>query len=131
MSTRKRLGELLIEAGVLDETMLQSALGHQRRWGGRIGQAILDLKLTTEPVIVATLAKKLGYPVARLDQVDPAAAEAACGLVGADFALKHSLLPLAADQSSMTVAMADPTNLSVIDELRFRVNRRVKVTIAG
>jgi hypothetical protein len=131
MSTKKRLGELLIEAGVIDDTMLQSALGHQRRWGGRIGQALLDLKLTTEPVIVATLAKKVGYPVARLDQLDPAGLEAAGRLVGPEFALKHNLLPLAVDNATLTVATADPTNLSLIDELRFRVNRRIKVTIAG
>ena len=37
---RKRLGEILLEAGVIDATKLQAALGHQRRWGGRIGQAL-------------------------------------------------------------------------------------------
>ena len=66
MAIKKRLGELLIDAGVIDEAMLQSALGHQRRWGGRIGQAMLDLKLTTEPTIVQALARKLGFEVARL-----------------------------------------------------------------
>ena len=45
---KKRLGELLIDAGVIDETQLKAALGHQRQWGVRLGQALVDLKLATE-----------------------------------------------------------------------------------
>ena len=82
MSSKKRLGELLIDAGVIDEAMLQSALGHQRRWGGRIGQAMLDLKLTTEATIVQALARKLGFEVARLGKLDQASLDAALKLVG-------------------------------------------------
>jgi Type II secretion system (T2SS), protein E, N-terminal domain len=131
MSSKKRLGELLIEAGVIDEAMLQSALGHQRRWGGRIGQAILDLKLTSEASIVEALARKLGFEVARLRSLDPLSLDSALKLVGKDFAVRHTVFPMAADHSTLTVAMADPTNLSLSDELRFRTNRRVKVCIGG
>jgi type IV pilus assembly protein PilB len=131
MSSKKRLGELLIEAGVIDEAMLQSALGHQRRWGGRIGQAILDLKLTSEAAVVEALARKLGFEVARLRSLEPIALESALNLVGKDFAVRHTVFPMAADHSTLTVAMADPTNLDLSDELRFRTNRRVKVCIGG
>ncbi len=131
MSTKKRLGELLIDAGVIDEAMLQSALGHQRRWGGRIGQAMLDLKLTTEATIVQALARKLGFEVARLGALDPQQLETALKMVGNDFAVKHNIFPMAADHSTLTVAMADPTNLAIVDELRFRFNKRVKVCIGG
>jgi type IV pilus assembly protein PilB len=131
MSSKKRLGELLIEAGVIDDAMLSSALGHQRRWGGRIGQALLDLKLTTEATIVQALARKLGFEVARLGALEPRALESALKLVGRDFAERHHVFPMAADHSTLTVAMADPTNLALADELRFRANRRVKVCIGG
>ena len=131
MASRKRLGELLIEAGLIDEAMLQSALGHQRRWGGRIGGALLDLKLTTEANIVEALGRKLGFPVARLTGLDPAPLEAALKLVSKDFATRHGLFPMAADHTSLTVAMSDPTNLAISDELRFRTNRRIKVHIGG
>ncbi len=131
MSTKKRLGELLIDAGVIDEAMLQSALGHQRRWGGRIGQAMLDLKLTTEATIVQALARKLGFEVARLGALDRQQLETALKMVGKDFAVKHNIFPMAADHSTLTVAMADPTNLGIVDELRFRFNKRVKVCIGG
>ncbi len=49
MTPKKRLGELLIDAGVIDATQLQAALGFQRQWGVRLGQALVDLKLASEP----------------------------------------------------------------------------------
>lgn len=132
METKKRLGELLLEAGVIDQTQLQSALGHQRRWGMKLGQALLDLKLVTEPQVVAALARKFGYEVAHLGAVQPGpVVDAAMRLVPRDVAAKHTLLPLTADTNSITVAMADPTNIAVVDEISFRTGRRVKVSIAG
>jgi type IV pilus assembly protein PilB len=131
MVTKKRLGELLLEAGVIDEAMLQSALGHQRRWGGRLGQALLDLKLVSEAVIVEALSRKSGIEVARLNDLEPYALEQATKLVPREFAQRNNVFPMAADTSSITVAMSDPTNLALTDELRFRTGRRVKVCIGG
>lgn len=132
MEQKKRLGELLLEAGVIDETQLQSALGHQRRWGMKLGQALLDLKLVTEPQVVAALARKFGYDVANLSAVTPGPLlDAALKLVPKDVAAKHTLLPIASDTNSVTVAMSDPTNIAVVDELSFRTGRRVRICIAG
>lgn len=131
MATKKRLGELLLESGVIDEAMLQSALGHQRRWGGRLGQALLDLKLVPEPVIVEALAQKSGIEVARLAELEPYALEQATKLVPKEFAQRNNVFPMAADTSTLTVAMSDPTNLALTDELRFRSGRRIKVCIGG
>lgn len=131
MNTKKRLGELLLEAGVIDEAMLQSALGHQRRWGGRLGQALLDLKLVSEAVIVEALSRKSGIEVARLSELEPYALDQATKLVPREFAQRNNVFPMAADTSSITVAMSDPTNLALTDELRFRTGRRVKVCIGG
>jgi len=128
---KKRLGELLIDAGVIDETQLKAALGHQRQWGIRLGQALVDLKLATEHDVVRVLAKRFGFEVARFDQVEAYAHQQALSLVPREFALKHSVFPMAADTATLAVAMSDPTNLAVIDELRFRSGRRVKVTIGG
>jgi len=132
MEPKKRLGELLLEAGVIDETQLQSALGHQRRWGMKLGQALLDLKLANEPQVVAALSRKFGYDVVNLSAIQPGPVlEGALRLVPRDVAAKHTLLPVAADTNSITVAMADPTNIAVVDELSFRTGRRVRICIAG
>jgi Type II secretion system (T2SS), protein E, N-terminal domain len=132
MEPKKRLGELLLEASVIDETQLQAALGHQRRWGMKLGQALLDLKLCTEAQVVSALSRKFGYEVANLAALPPGAVlDGALRLVPREVATKHTLLPVAADMNSITVAMADPTNIAVVDELSFRTGRRVKIAIAG
>src|SRR5512137_2400722 len=132
MAPRKRLGEMLLEAGVIDATQLQAALGHQRRWGGRLGQALVDMKVVTESQIVETLSRKLGYEPVHLGTVEYGPAlELALRLVPQAFAERHVLLPFAADTGSISVAMSDPTNVAVVDELAFRTGRKVKVTIAG
>jgi hypothetical protein len=128
---KKRLGELLLEAGVIDTAQLQAALGHQRQWGVRLGQALVELKLAAEPEIVQALATKFGFDVARLDALEGSALDAARKLVPREFAVRNNVLPMAADTASVTVAMSDPTNLAVVDELRFRTGRRVKVCIGG
>ena len=88
-------------------------------------------KLATEHDVVKVLAKRFGFEVARFDQVEAYGHQQALSLVPREFALKHNVFPLAADTSTLAVAMSDPTNLAVIDELRFRSGRRVKVSIGG
>src|SRR5512139_3240040 len=120
---KKRIGEMLLEAGIIDETQLKAALGHQRQWGVRLGHAVVDLKFATEQEVVKVLARRFGFDVARLDQVEAYAHQQAVGLVPREFALKHNVFPLGADTSTLSVAMSDPSNLAVIDELRFRSGR--------
>jgi hypothetical protein len=130
--TKKHLGELLIEAGIIDEHQLLSALGHQRQWGVKIGQALVDLKIATELQIVDALSKKLGYEAVRLDRIDPSPGfQAALKLVPRELARTHNLLPLATDTNSVTIAMSDPTNVAIVDEVAFRTGKRVRIVIAG
>jgi hypothetical protein len=129
---RKRLGEILLETGIIDGTQLQAALGHQRRWGGRLGQALIDLKMASEEQIVSTLATKMGFERSPVDLFEfGPGLELALRLVPHEFAERNQLLPYAADAASLWVAMADPTNMGVIDELAFRTGRNVKMSIAG
>jgi hypothetical protein len=129
---RKRLGEILLESGIIDGTQLQAALGHQRRWGGRLGQALIDLKMASEEQIVSTLATKMGFERAPVESIEfGPGLELALRLVPHEFAERNQLLPFAADAASLWVAMADPTNMGVIDELAFRTGRNVKLSIAG
>ncbi|MGC4001036.1 MAG: general secretion pathway protein GspE [Anaeromyxobacter sp.] len=128
---KKRLGELLVEAGVIDESQLASALAYQRQWGVRLGQALVEMKFATEADVVEVLARRFSFEVARLDRLDGYAHQQALQLVGREFSLKHNVFPMQADTSTLTVAMSDPTNLQVVDELRFRTGRRVKVAIGG
>jgi hypothetical protein len=133
VTPKKRLGEMLIDAGVIGETQLKAALGHQRQWGVRLGQALVDLKLATEADIVRALSVKFGFPVAQLagPKLEPYALEQALKMLPREFAVRYNVFPMAADTASLTVAMSDPTNLAVIDDISFRTGRRVKVCMGG
>jgi hypothetical protein len=131
MNPKKRIGEMLMEAGIIDETQLKAALGHQRQWGVRLGQALVDLKLATEADVVGALSVKFGFGVAELGALEPYALEQALRLLPREFAVRNNVFPMAADTASITVAMSDPTNLAIVDEIRFRTGRRVKVCIGG
>lgn len=129
---RKRLGEMLVEAGVLDGRQLQEALAYQRRWGGKLGQVAVGLELATEQQVISALAARLACPTVNLATLEPGPElEAALQVVPGDVALRHKILPFRLDPTFLAVAMADPSNVVVIDELAFRAGRRVRIAIAG
>ena len=131
MVVKKRLGEMLVEAGVIGEPQLHAALAHQRQWGGRLGAILVELKLASEESIVDALALKFGFDVARLDRLEPYSFGQAKALVTRDYATRNHVFPISADTGVLVVAMSDSANLSLSDELAFKSGRRVKVCIAG
>lgn len=130
---RKKLGDLLCEAGVLDESQLAAALGHQRQWGGRLGAVLVQLHLVSEKALMEALSRQLGLPTVTLaNSVVPVDV---LNLVPKEMCEEHLLLPWALTRNdkgaeTLHVAMSDPTNLAVIDELAFRTGRRVQVAVA-
>jgi type II secretory ATPase GspE/PulE/Tfp pilus assembly ATPase PilB-like protein len=131
MAERKKLGELLIEGGLIDQYQLKSALAHQRQWGGRIGANVVKLGFISEDELVAFLSRTFNLPSVNLRTVKvPATVVAA---VPKDVAKKYGIIPLqqSADKKILTVAMSDPTNLLALDEVTFLVNARITPVIAS
>jgi len=112
MPPRKRLGQLLTELGVIDEHQLQSALGHQKQWGGKLGAILVQKGFCAEEAMVSTLAKHLGMPRVRLAEVkvDPRAVK----YVSKQIAERLHVLPYEISGSGrsevVTIAMSDPTD---------------------
>jgi type IV pilus assembly protein PilB len=63
-----RLGEALVQAGLIDEYQLKSALGQQRRWGGRLGKALIDLGFIDEATLLSFLSEKLKFSAVDLSR---------------------------------------------------------------
>ncbi len=126
---RKRLGEILVDAGVLDESRLRSALVEQRRWGGHLGRILIDMKLISEDVLVQALSQQLNFPAINLDTRD--ISSATLDLVAGELAEQHSLIPFNVEGKFLDVAMTDPTNLGIVDELRIRTQLNVRAYLAG
>ncbi len=126
---RKRLGELLLEAGLVDETGLRSALNEQRRTGGPLGRVLVDLKLVTEEELVAALSRQLAVPLVDLDALE--IPQDVLDIIPADQADHQGIIPFAQPMKFLDIATSDPTNLSLIDEIRVKTNLNVRTYLAG
>src|SRR5256712_3918830 len=133
MPPRKRLGQLLTELGVIDEHQLQSALGHQKQWGGKLGGILVQKGFCSEETVVSALAKHLGMQSVRLADVkiDPRAVKC----VSKQVAEKLHVFPYELSGSGrsevVTIAMSDPADLSAVDQLAFHTGKRIKPMLAG
>jgi Type II secretion system (T2SS), protein E, N-terminal domain len=133
MAPRKRLGQVLMESGVIDEHQLQSALGHQKQWGGKLGAILVQKGFCKEDDVVTALTKHLNMQRVRLAEVkvDPRALKC----VSKALAEKLHVLPYEISGSGrsevVTIAMSDPTDLSAVDQLAFHTGKRLKTMLAG
>jgi hypothetical protein len=133
MPQRKRLGQVLTELGVIDEHQLQSALGHQKQWGGKLGVILVQKGFCKEDDVVSALTKHLNMQRVRLAEakVDPRALKC----VSKAIAEKLHVLPYEISGSGrsevVTIAMSDPTDLSAVDQLSFHTGKRIKPMLAG
>jgi len=126
---RKKLGEILIAEGVLDETRLRAALIEQQRWGGPLGRLLIEMKLIEEHVLVDALSRQLAIPAVDLDAIE--VTQAVCDLVPGELCEHHSIMPFGVQLKFLDVAMADPTNLGITDELQIRTRLNVRPHLAG
>jgi type IV pilus assembly protein PilB len=129
MSEKRKIGEILRGAGVIDEFQLRSALGEQQRWGSRLGVTLIKLGFIGENELIRALARQLDIPIATLDgkRIEPEV----LGLIPRDLADKLMCLPLflkqeAAGVNTLFVAMDDPCDDGVLDELRERTGMDVR-----
>jgi hypothetical protein len=134
MVGKKQLGQILLEAGVIDEFQLKSALGYQKQWGGRLGKVLVENRFITEEALVTAIHKQTGIAIAEIS--DAILPDYLTKLVPVELATRHNLVPVRQEgepgKSSevLVVAMSDPTNLSALDEVQFRTGKRIKAMLA-
>lgn len=126
---KKKLGEMLIEAGVIDEMQLRAALADQRRWGRSLGRTLVEMKMIAEEALVRVLAQQIGVQSIDLDKVNIGAR--ILELVPPDLSRSARVLPFAQTGRFLDVAMADPQNQGVIDELRIRTQLNIRPYLCG
>jgi hypothetical protein len=126
---RKRLGEILVEAGLIDQARLESALAEQRRWGGPLGRILIDMGLVPEDAMVRALSEQLGLRAVDLDMItiEPKVRD----LVDAEFAEQHRVIPIRIQNNVLDVVVGDATNLGIVEELKVRTTMEVRPVVAG
>ena len=124
-----RLGDLLVREGLITKDQLDKALQEQKSNGQRLGYNLVKMGFVQETEITKMLARQYRMPAVDLArfEVDPKIVK----MIPSDVALKHLVLPLKREGRTLTVAMADPTNLSVIDDLKFITRYDIFPVIAG
>src|SRR5262245_60870974 len=124
-----RIGDLLIKEGLITKEQLDQALLEQKQNGTRVGYNLVKLGFVPEVELTKMLAKQFKLPAVDLAKfaVDPKIVK----LIPGELAVKHLVLPLKRDGRTLTVAMADPTNMGVIEDLKFITRYDVFPVIAG
>lgn len=124
-----RLGDLLVREGLITREQLTKALQEQVGTGHRLGLTLVKLGMVPETSVVKILARQHRMPAVDLTrfEVDPRLLK----LIPADLANKHIVLPLKRDGRQLTVAIADPTNLGVVDDLKFITRYDIVPVLAG
>lgn len=111
-----RLGELLIKENSITPAQLEQALELQRKQGGRLGTCLVKLGFLSEEEITATLSRQCGIPSINLANLE--VDRGLMRLIPMETALKLQVLPLSRVGSSLTLAMADPSNVSTMDDIK-------------
>lgn len=124
-----RLGELLVREKVITSEQLKKAIDEQRSSGGKLGANLIRLNLITENDLTTFLSRQYGIPA-----IDLAAAEIdreIIKLIPEDVCKKYQILPISRAGSTLVVAMADPSNIFAIDDIKFLTGYNVDTVIAS
>ena len=126
---RLHIEELLLRENVVLPWQLQDAQSYQEQSGGTLGTALVSLGFVKGEEIAGLLARRYGVPTIDLDPltVDPAIIE----LVPEEMARTCKVLPLSRSGATLTVAMADPTNVQAMDDIRFTTGCSVEPVVAS
>ncbi|MBU9888712.1 MAG: hypothetical protein KTQ49_02445 [Candidatus Omnitrophica bacterium] len=125
---RRKIGEILIEDGLLTKEQLEEALAFQKEKGGLLGQALITKRFVDEDALISALGKQFRIPFLSLKHyaVHPDMAE----LLQAEFCHKHLLVPFDCDSKKVYLAVGDPMNENAVEEVRRLTGRVPQVFIA-
>lgn len=124
-----KLGQLLLEAKLITEEQLKEAIELQKRQGGRLGSNLVRLGYLTEDRLVSFLSKVWGVPAINLSEykIDTSLIR----LIPVEIARKYMIFPVARVGSTLTIAMADPSNIFAIDDIKFMTGYNVEQVVAS
>jgi len=123
------LGELLLREKLISPEQLKSALDLQKKNGYSLNAALVNLGYITEEEIAKALSRQLGYPYIDLNQFD--VYPDVIKLIPVEIAKKYMVMPIHRIRSFLTLAMVDPTDLDVIEDIRFRTGLSIQPVIAS
>jgi len=113
-----KVGSMLVQEGIISEAELEEALRNKVIFGGKLGTNLIELGYITAERLSEALSRHKGFPQAAPSQLHSIPSEV-IALITAETAKKYQLIPISLDKKRLTVAMADPCDLTAIDKLSF------------
>jgi len=124
-----RVGELLVKAGMIGEDQLNQAVEAQASNGGTINSQLIGLGFISEEDLVDIISKQYGVPVIELENLEIDAS--ILQLIPQTLAQKHTLIPIVQQENTLTVAMADPSNMIALNDIKFITGLDIQVALAS
>ena len=129
MKERRRIGDVLVDGGIITQAQLDEALAEQRHTGHRLGDILLANRYVTDDQLADAVAERLDVPRIAISAmvIDPAVIQH----VPVELARRYTLIPVFAIGNSLTLAMADPLNIIAIDEIKYLTRRDINRAVAS
>jgi type IV pilus assembly protein PilB len=124
-----RLGEILITEKLITREQLNEALVYQEAHGGRLGSCLVRLNFVSEEALTSVLSRQYGIASINLTYFEPD--PEIIKILPRDVAYKYQAIPLAREGTTLQVALSDPNNVLVLDELKFLTGMTIEPMVAG
>jgi len=125
----KRIGQLLLEKGIINEQQLDRALEEQKLTGKLLGRIFVDMGLAKEEEILDAIGARSGLTAIKLK--DMKVSKEVIDKVPASIAKIYAIVPISIEGDELTIAIADPMNVAAFDDLRFTLGMNIKVVVAS
>ena len=126
---RRRLGEILFKAGLVEKQALIKAIKTAKSSNKRLGQVLLELGLINDDTLAKAIAKQFGLKYVDLDQVT--IPTEATKIVPEDLIKRHNILPLSVNNGRLKLLISDPMDLDMMDSVRLRLNAELECYVAN
>jgi type IV pilus assembly protein PilB len=125
---KEKLGQILIKNRIITEEQLDEALERQSETGESLGRVLIDMRMVSEGALTSILARQIGLEYVDLANFDVDIS--ATSLVDAEVARRYTLIPVGFDGDRLMVAMADPTNVFALDDIRIMTGMEIEPLVA-
>lgn len=129
--TRKRIGDVLIDANIINQEQLMTALEEQRKTGRRLGEVLVELNYTDETEIAEAMSQQMKIPLAKIREAK--LAQEIIELLPENIVRKNNVIPFELDENNpniLRIAMADPLDIIAVDDISIITNMQIDIMVA-
>ena len=127
--SKERIGELLVRENLISPTQLKKARDRSKRDGSRLGYELTRLGFVEEGDLTSFLSRHFGVPSVNISDID--IPQEIINLIPGEVAERHQCLPINRSGGTLVVAMADPSNIYAIDDLKFMTGYKIEPVVAS